>query len=94
MRLTINLDEDLYRMAKAQAAAEDCSISAAVNRLLRQLQEGSQGAEADRRSRRGIDRQTGLPAVPCRTAFNSVEAARAEFEEDAESRASRAEGAS
>ena len=34
VRLTINLDEDLYRMAKSMAIAEDCSISAAVNKLL------------------------------------------------------------
>ena len=34
MRLTVNLDTDLYALAKSLAKAEDCSISAAVNRLL------------------------------------------------------------
>ena len=35
MRLTVNLESDLYAVAKSLAKAEDCSISAAVNRLLR-----------------------------------------------------------
>jgi len=35
MRLTVNLESDLYALAKSLAKAEDCSISAAVNRLLR-----------------------------------------------------------
>ena len=34
-RLTVSLEEDLYSVAKAMAKAEDCSISAAVNKLLR-----------------------------------------------------------
>ncbi len=35
MRLTVNLDDELYSIAKSLAKAEDCSISAAVNRLLK-----------------------------------------------------------
>jgi hypothetical protein len=35
VRLSVNLDPDLYALAKALAKAEDCSLSAAVNRLLR-----------------------------------------------------------
>jgi hypothetical protein len=35
MRLTVNLDDDLYRMAKAFAQAEDISVSKAVNLILR-----------------------------------------------------------
>ena len=35
MRLTVNLESDLYALAKSLAKAEDCSISVAVNRLLR-----------------------------------------------------------
>ena len=35
MRLTVNLEPDLYAVAKSLAKAEDCTISAAVNRLLR-----------------------------------------------------------
>jgi hypothetical protein len=35
MRLTLNLEPDLYAVAKSLAKAEGCSISAAVNRLLR-----------------------------------------------------------
>ena len=35
MRLTINLDPELYALAKAIARKRDCSISVAVNELLR-----------------------------------------------------------
>ena len=47
MRLTVNLEPDLYTLAKSLAKAEDCTISAAVNRLLRR----SFDAEADRATR-------------------------------------------
>ena len=35
MRLTVNLDEDLYQIARTQAFAERVSISHAVNSILR-----------------------------------------------------------
>jgi plasmid stability protein len=35
MRLTINLDDDLYAIARAHAQTMDVSISVAVNSLLR-----------------------------------------------------------
>ena len=35
MRLTVNLDEDLYAIARSLAQAEGCTVSAAVNRLVR-----------------------------------------------------------
>lgn len=41
VRLTINLDEELYRVAKAQAELEHISISEAVNGLLRRGLESS-----------------------------------------------------
>ena len=41
MRLTVNLEPDLYAVAKSLARAEDCTISAAVNRLLRRSLPGS-----------------------------------------------------
>jgi hypothetical protein len=37
MRLTINLDDDLYRMAKAFAVTEDVSISKAINTIMRRI---------------------------------------------------------
>lgn len=36
MRLSVNLDDDLYAIAKARAKSEDCSIGAAINKLLRE----------------------------------------------------------
>lgn len=44
MRLTVNLEDDLYAVAKSLAKAEDCSISAAVNRLLRRALSSDAGA--------------------------------------------------
>lgn len=41
MRLTVNLENDLYALAKSLAKAEDCSISVAVNRLLRRSLSGA-----------------------------------------------------
>ena len=45
MRLTVNLEADLYAIAKSLAKAEDCTISAAINQLLRRsLSLGKQNA--------------------------------------------------
>jgi hypothetical protein len=41
MRLTINLEPELYAVAVSLAKAEDCSISAAVNRLVRRALPGA-----------------------------------------------------
>lgn len=54
MRLTVNLEPDLYALAKSLAKAEECSISAAVNKLLRRSlsSPGMPGPDGRRRSRR------------------------------------------
>ena len=45
----MNLEPDLYALAKSLAKAEDCTVSAAVNRLLRRsLPDGTK--QASRRS--------------------------------------------
>ncbi len=44
MRLTVNLENDLYALAKSIARAEDCTISAALNRLLRNALPGGAGS--------------------------------------------------
>ena len=41
MRLTVNLEPELYAVALSLAKAEDCTISAAVNRLLHRSLPGS-----------------------------------------------------
>jgi hypothetical protein len=56
MRLTINLDDDVYRMARAYAAAEDCSLSAAVNRLLRRLMQAAPAAARGEHERFPVSR--------------------------------------
>ena len=50
MRLTINLEADLYAAAVALAKAEDCSISAAVNRLVRRALRGTEPRGGERRN--------------------------------------------
>ena len=51
MRLTVNLEPDLYGLAKSLAKAEDCSVSAAVNRLLRRSLPDLAGHGAPRATR-------------------------------------------
>ena len=55
MRLTVNLEPDLYGLAKSLAKAEDCTVSAAVNRLLRRSLPGS-AEQAARRTARAAKR--------------------------------------
>ena len=53
MRLTVRLEPDLYALAVSLAKAEDCSISAAVNRLLRRsLAAGTDPSARPRRRNR------------------------------------------
>jgi hypothetical protein len=53
MRLTVNLEPELYSIAKSLAKAEDCSISAAVNQLLKR---SLMDAGKSQRSRRVLKR--------------------------------------
>jgi metal-responsive CopG/Arc/MetJ family transcriptional regulator len=63
MRLTINLDEELYAVAKSLARNDDSSISAAVNRLIRR------GLELkETKKTRG---KSGFPVVRCEKKFTS-----------------------
>lgn len=50
MRLTVNLDDDLYAIARSLAQAEGCTVSAAVNRLIRRSFEDA-GAHRSAKSR-------------------------------------------
>lgn len=76
MRLTINVDQDLYALAKSLARAEDCSLSAAFNRLLRRALEPR--GEVSRDPELG-----GLPVVPCRRTFDSEDVYAADLEDGA-----------
>jgi hypothetical protein len=63
MRLTINLDDEIYAVAKSLARAEDSSISAAVNRLIRR------GLEM--KAPRKTSGKSGFPVVRCDKKFTS-----------------------
>lgn len=72
MRLTVRLDDDLYALAKAVSKAEDCSISAAVNLLLRRA----------RALRPQEEPAGGFPIVHCRTRFTDRDVEQLEISED------------
>ena len=71
MRLTVNLDDDLYGVARSLARAEDISISEAFNRLLRR-------ALAPSPASRTKDK-TGLPSSPSKRRFGPDEVADSEL---------------
>ena len=58
MRLTINLEPDLYAVAVSLAKAEDCSISAAVNQLVRRSLPGAGPRRGE--PAHGMERRNGL----------------------------------
>lgn len=74
MRLTINLDDDLHRMAKSLAIAEDCSISAAVNKLLHRINDARNGPVTGGKR----NSKTGLPVVDCKQKVTDEDVAQAE----------------
>ena len=76
MRLTINLEADLYAAAVALAKAEDCSISAAVNRLVRRALRGTE-------PRRGGERRNGLLVCDGRQVVTAETIQSIEDEDDA-----------
>ena len=64
-RITISLDDDLYRIAKAYAQSEDISLSKAVVRLMRRgMGNGAEGrAREDPSPYREVDPRTGFPLL-------------------------------
>ncbi len=63
MRLTVNLEPELYALAKSLSKAEDCTISAAVNRLLRRGLPGNQPPPKSRALRNGLPVSRGRQPV-------------------------------
>ena len=59
VRLSVNLDDDLYAMARAYAVGQGMSISRAINDLLRR-RSPTPGSTHGLRT----DPRTGLPVVP------------------------------
>ena len=81
MRLTINLEPELYAVAVSLAKAEDCSISAAVNRLVRRA---LPGAEPGRRgAARRMKRRNGLLVCSGKDVITAETVQRIEAEDDA-----------
>lgn len=64
MRLTLNLEPDLYKAAKAVARAEDATVSGAVNLLLRRALEREAVPSKLATSKNGRTR-FGFPRVKC-----------------------------
>jgi len=63
MRLTVNLDDDLYALSKSIAKNEGLSISAVVNRLLRKSQKPAPIASSSGQTRNGFPIVRGAQVV-------------------------------
>jgi hypothetical protein len=61
MRLTINLDDELYAMARAHAVRERISLSKAISSLLRR--QDSESIPAKGRKKPGLHPRSGFPVA-------------------------------
>ena len=81
MRLTIDLEPELHAAAVSLAKAEDCSISAAVNRLVRRALPGAEpGRSGDARR---MKRRNGLLVCSGKEVVTAETMRRIEAEDDA-----------
>lgn len=80
MRLTIDLEPDLYAAAVSLAKAEGCSVGAAVNRLIRRALPGAQPGLSSHA--RHMKRRNGLLVSAGRAAITGETVQRIEAEED------------
>ena len=81
MRLTINLEPDLYAAAVSLAKAEDCSMSAAVNRLVRRALPGAEPGGSGETRR--MKRRNGLLICSGRELVTAETVQKIEAEDDA-----------
>ena len=81
MRLTINLEPELYAVAVSLAKAEDCSISAAVNRLVRRALPGAEPRQRGIVS--GMKRRNGLLVCRGKEVITAETVQKIEDEDDA-----------
>lgn len=59
MRLSVNLEPDLYAVAKSLAKSEDCSLSSALNRLVRRgLERSADSEQVGKRNKLPVSRGT------------------------------------
>lgn len=80
MRLTVNLESDLYALARSLAKEEDCTVSAAVNRLLRRSLPG--GAKQGRQTSGRAAKRNGFAVSRGRQPITADTVRRAEAEDD------------
>jgi hypothetical protein len=80
MRLTVNLESDLYALARSLAKEEDCTVSAAVNRLLRRSLPG--GAKQGRQPSGRAARRNGFVISRGRQPITADTVRRVESEDD------------
>jgi hypothetical protein len=67
MRLSITLDDDVYALAKSLAQAEDITVGAAVNRLVRKGVAARPSRPARSRTRNGVRVSAGRAPVTAET---------------------------
>jgi hypothetical protein len=81
MRLTVNLESEMYALAKSLAREEGCSISVAVNRLLRQSVTG--GTKRSSGPSRGKSKRSGFVVSRGAKLITAETVRQAEKEDDA-----------
>lgn len=81
MRLTIDLEPDLYAVAVSLATAEGCSVGAAVNRLVRRALPSAQPGPSSHARR--MKRRNGLLVSAGRQVITAETVQRIEAEDDA-----------
>jgi len=81
MRLTIDLEPDLYAVAVSLAEAEGCSVSAAVNRLVRLALPSTQPGRSSYARR--MKRRNGLLVSAGKEVLTAETVQRIEAEDDA-----------
>lgn len=82
MRLTINLDDDLYAMARSHATATRMSLSKAVADLLRRRMGGVSEAASEKESASYFDPLLGIKVSRSGRALSHEELNRALAEDD------------
>ena len=78
MRLTLRLDEDLYRAARGRALAEDRSLNGVINGLIREALEQTGASKRSGRPRRTAGRR-GLLISKGSRSFTGEDVARIEL---------------
>lgn len=69
MRLTVNLEDDIYKIAKSLAQEEETTVSAAVNKLCRRAVEPASARKARNKWNDGLPVVKGIRPFTCEDVY-------------------------